>query len=169
MTRKTGQKHTAAPSPPAPKSKGGRPKGSRSRATIEKEIKLAAAVIDGATKPNAAPLLGKDVLERMMRLAEGATALHRPTPKRDVLLGAKENPDGSWEKFGAWFDRTVTCAKELAKYQSPTFKAVLVSQAPGNVDQAPVMIESRATGTDGAERLQQASQTYLKLLRGGKG
>lgn len=59
-----------------------------------------------------------------MRLAEGAASVNKPTAAADIANGAPQNPDGDWARFGEWFDRTVYCAKELAKFQSPQIKAV---------------------------------------------
>lgn len=121
----------------------GRPKGSPNKATIERRL---AAEIDVARRANERGVkeLGVDVLERMMRLAEGAASLHRP-PTPEQVRGAQAQEDaaaarekreprkifaGNWDLFGAWFDRTVFCAKEMAKYQSPTYKAIAVMTPP---------------------------------------
>lgn len=97
--------------------------GSRNKRTIEKEIQ-AAREIDRARENGEE--LAKDVLNRLMKLAEGAASLHRPQTADGKVV---ENT-GDWEKFGAWFDRTVYCARELAKYQSPTFRAHMISAPP---------------------------------------
>lgn len=101
--------------------RGGRQKGTPNKATRERQIN-AAAEIDRARREGRE--LAKDVLERFMKLAEGACAVNRPTAAEDIAKGKAENPDGDWGRFGEWFDRTVYCAKELAKYQSPQIKGV---------------------------------------------
>ncbi len=110
--------------PRAPKPRGGRPMGSLNKATIEKQIQ-AAREIDRARETGEE--LAKDVLNRLMKLAEGAAAKHRPqtTASGEVVEGT-----GDWALFGAWFDRTAFVAKELAKYQSPTYRAIAVSMPP---------------------------------------
>lgn len=130
---------------------GGRIAGvSRNKAVIEREIN-AAQVIDRARKEGRD--LAVTVLERLMNLAEGATGLNRPTPARDAAKGVQQNPDGDWDRFGQWFDRTAYCAKELAKYQSPQIKAM---EAP-----------TPAPDADEVER--KGSRTFtLQVFEGGK-
>jgi hypothetical protein len=118
-----------------PRPGGGRPKGLKNRATIEREIN-AAQVIDRARKEGRD--LAVTVLERLMNVAEGACGLNRPTTARDIAAGAKSNQDGDWNRFGEWFDRTAYCAKELAKFQSPQIKAMDAPTPPpdpADVDQ----------------------------------
>lgn len=104
--------------------------GSQNKATIERQIQ-AAREIDNARENGVE--LAKDVLNRLMKLAEGAAALHRPSTSADGKVVANT---GNWGEFGAWFDRTAFVAKELAKYQSPTFKAIAV-MAPPEVPRLP--------------------------------
>ena len=68
-----------------------------------------------------------------MNIALGATGLNRPTPKGQEGPNGEINANGDWDRFGAWFDRTAYCAKELAKYQSPTIKAVDIPTAPPEI------------------------------------
>ena len=110
-----------------PRPGGGRPKGQKNRATIEREIN-AAQVIDRARKEGRD--LAVTVLERLMNVAEGATGLNRPISAKEAAGGAQPNPDGDWGRFGEWFDRTAYCAKELAKFQSPQIKAMEAPTPP---------------------------------------
>jgi hypothetical protein len=69
-------------------------------------------------------------------MALGATRLNRPTSKGALDADGKaqkDNPNGDWDRFGAWFDRTAFCAKELAKFQSPQIKAVDIPTAPPEI------------------------------------
>lgn len=109
------------PGPKKGERPSGRAKGTKNKATIEREIN-AAQVIDRARKEGRD--LAVTVLERLMNVAEGACGLNRPIPAKDLAAGAQNNPDGDWGRFGEWFDRTAYCAKELAKYQSPPIKAM---------------------------------------------
>lgn len=109
--------------------KGGRPKGSKGKATIEREIN-AAQQIDRARREGRD--LAVTVLENLMNVALGATSLNRPTPKGQA--GA-DNPNGDWDRFGAWFDRTAYCATQLAKYQSPQIRAVDIPTAAPDINQ----------------------------------
>lgn len=133
---------------------GGRRKGKKNKLTIERELRAAqaAAVIDGGRHKE----LAVDVLHRLMTIADWATALHRPPSPDEIeaaeLAGRTIHP-GDWDRFGEWFDRTEMSAKDLAKYQSPTFRAVAVLGADLDkgtevrfvIENAPAMIEAVAT------------------------
>jgi hypothetical protein len=111
----------------------GRPKGAKNKATIERELNVA-AVIDRARKEGRE--LAVDVLERAMKTAEGATAMTKPVTEREKFEAAakgialQDNRDGSWELFGQWFDRWTYCADKLSKFQSPVIKAVEAPAPP---------------------------------------
>jgi hypothetical protein len=105
----------------------GRKKGTKNRATVEREINAAAA-IDRARREGRE--LAVDALERFMKIAEGAAGVNKPTTQAEMAAGAQPNPDGDWPRFGEWFDRMVYCAKELAKYQSPQIRAVDLPAPP---------------------------------------
>ena len=106
---------------------GGRIKGTKNRATIQREIEAAERVAQSRGKAKDAALT---VLERLMQVAEGAAGLTRPASKREMAEGKAQNPDGDWELFGDWFDRAAFCAKELAKYQAPQIRAVEAPAPP---------------------------------------
>jgi hypothetical protein len=101
-----------------PRPGGGRPKGLKNRATIEREIN-AAQVIDRARKEGRD--LAVTVLERLMNVAEKIAVETRPQ-----AAGGAPNKNGDWDRFGEWFDRTAYCAEKLANYQSPKLRAVQV-------------------------------------------
>ena len=109
------------------KKTGGRKKNTPNKATLERQIN-AAQVIDRARKEGRD--LAVTVLERLMNVAEGATGLTRPTAKAEIAAGRAANPEGNWDLFGQWFDRTAYCAKELAKFQSPQIKAMEAPTPP---------------------------------------
>lgn len=143
---------------------GGRPKGSLGKRTLARYAQ-ASKQIDEAREGKVE--LGREVLERMMKIAEGATGLHRPVTTAEMRAGREQNPDGDWDRFGAWFDRTVYCAKELAKFQSPTFKAVAVSMTPGEMggQKAPKQIEGKVIDINDAHVV---TRTYLTMVKAGK-
>jgi hypothetical protein len=104
------------------------------RATREQQL-VAARALDNAQKPGAKPL-GKEVLEEMMFIAKSATSSFQPITKEMAeranaagQASVKERA-GDMEKFGQWWDRTCYAAKELSKYQSPTYRAIMVAPAP---------------------------------------
>lgn len=126
-----------------PRQGAGAPRGPR-KATIEKieganineQIKAAARDLDRARQQGRP--LAKDRLDELLGIALGAmTAFQRVTAEQ-VQADRERNPKsklkeqkGDWAGFGNWFDRAAYAAKELAKYQSPTFKAIAVAAAPG--------------------------------------
>lgn len=125
-----------------PRPGAGRKPGTPNKATTERLLR-AAQEIDSARRGEKE--LAKDVLERMMKLAEGAAGVNRPTTQSDINEGKQTNPDGDWNRFGEWFDRTAYCAKELAKYQSPTFKAIAVHVVPDQTN-VPLALPAPQTG-----------------------
>lgn len=147
--------------------RGGKKPGTKNKATREREALAAQVIIDGAQK-RGAPVLAKDVLERLMKLSEQQIYRYQPTAPEDVKKGAQPNPEGNLGLFGDWIDRTAYMAKELAKYQSPTFKAVMVSTTPGESNPPPKQIDADANGISGEDRVARASQTYLMLVKGGR-
>src|SRR6476469_8185181 len=67
-------------------------------------------------------------------LIDPTVALHHGRVVKRTGDGAKANLNGSWAKYGVWAERVVTCAKELAKYQSPQLRAIAVAPVPQNDD-----------------------------------
>lgn len=120
----------------------GRPKGSKNKRTIERETRaaqLAAETMENAIQRRKSPsdyILGVDVLMKFTQIFEGAAAHFQPALDRGPDGRTYERPGvGDWGKFGEWADRAVTAAKELAKYQSPTLKAVMVAAPPPEISQ----------------------------------
>jgi hypothetical protein len=108
--------------------RGGRRKGSRNKATIEREL-LAQRMLQQTPAGNIGNIqnarLGKEVLERYMIMFDALAQHYRPIP---------ESPHSDEGKFTKYATATCDCAKALAPYQSPTYRAVLVSspQQEGN-------------------------------------
>lgn len=115
-----------------------RPKGSKNKAVIEREAiarDIAARTITGAQTSGRE--LAKEKLEKFTVICEGAAAIFRPPDGGVIPKGSIKN----WKTFGEWMDRAIWCAAQLAKYQSPTFRAVAVNlEAPQPV--APPTIDN---------------------------
>jgi hypothetical protein len=98
--------------------RGGRLKGSKNKATIEREIiaeqTLARARMEGKK-------LGKEILEEFMIVFAGRAAHYQPRPPE-----LPPNPNADEAKFLAYARLATDCAKSLAPYQSPTFRAIAV-------------------------------------------
>lgn len=107
---------------------GGRLRGTLNRATVEKRLEIARQLDDAK---NRGKPLAKDRLDELLSVAFDMMAATKPVTA-DIITKARAGGDdklGEWnvEEFGAWFDRAAYVAKELAKYQSPTFKAIAVT------------------------------------------
>jgi hypothetical protein len=134
----------------------GRKKGSKNRVIQERE----AAIGSQIDRIRAGARTGEETLGKLMKLAEGCMALHRPTPKREILTGGQKNPDEDWDRFGQWFDRCAYVSKELAKYQSPTFKAIAV-MAPAPTEEPRPFADGNVTRIPDAE---DAERVYLRMI-----
>jgi hypothetical protein len=68
--------------------------------------------------------LARDIIEEFMMVAHGYATKYQPVPYgQPVPPGCKPNED----KFKEWAHITVDWATELARYQSPTYRAILVA------------------------------------------
>ncbi len=117
--------------PPGQRFGGGRAKGVRNKATIERD--LIAAQIAERRMSEAAKHGRKLAVEKMEEYAglfEGAAAVFRPTTTEEAKTGRDINADGDWEKFGTWMDRAFNALKEVAKYQSPQLRAIAIAPTP---------------------------------------
>ena len=102
----------------------GRPKGALGKATIER---LEKAKLDVREAKASGKKLGKDVLEEFMYLFAGMAAAYQPLPPGAVVpVGRAPNED----KFKEYAVLARDTAFMLAKYQSPTFKAIPVTVQP---------------------------------------
>jgi len=109
-----------------PRPNAGRKRGSRNKAVIEREI-LAEQIANRARMNG--EKLGKEVLAELMTqfcdMAERARPKYGPNGK---LV------DGNERDYERWARLVLLCAKELAPYQSPTFKAVAVASPNPSID-----------------------------------
>jgi hypothetical protein len=95
--------------------RGGRPLGSRNKATIRREIIEKAALERQIDARAIAPIQGKLTLERLLGLA------------LKHLDAAIESGDKT--EFAVCFERVLSAAKEVTKYQSPQLKALAVAHS----------------------------------------
>jgi nitrogen fixation protein FixH len=115
--------------------RGGRVKGTKNRTTVERELIAAEVARRQTSRAHEQDReLAVEVMARYMREFEDAAAHFRPVAEEEVAAGEKPNPNGDWAKFGQWAERVVATARELARYQSPQLRAVMVSQAPPVVE-----------------------------------
>jgi len=102
--------------------------------------------------------LAKDRLEELLEIAIGCTAYHQPS----LAPEAKKNVNADWAEFKDWLKIAADIGHKLSHFQSPTFRAVVVT-TPGDGEQV-IPSEPYDEIGGGAER---AQQTYLRLVKGG--
>jgi hypothetical protein len=105
----------------------GRKRGTRNKATIEREriaAEIAArTVMDART---AGRKLAKEVMQDFLPIMAGMAAYYQPTfPGMSA-----HNPNSNDKEFQRWFELMLDLADKLAPYESPTFKAIAVNLAP---------------------------------------
>jgi hypothetical protein len=112
----------------------GRTKGPKNKSTVDRQkLGFIADENDAAMAGNEE--VGVDALKECLAVSEGAMEYYRPLgmggqPNKDKAKGRQceadlnINEDLQWKAYGEWHDRRVYCAKELAKYQSPTVRAM---------------------------------------------
>jgi hypothetical protein len=116
-----------------PRPGGGRPKGLKNRATIERETLAIQAALEAARAAEKRPggtKLAIQEMQKALALSEGLAGKLRPK--------LEEGPDGAliikdvqmFRLFGEWFDRWFNIQRELAKYQSPPMRAVEAPTPP---------------------------------------
>jgi hypothetical protein len=98
-----------------PRPGAGRPKGSRNKTTIQREIVEAQVRAQRVAAGVAIPVLAKEKLELLLSMA---------WRHMEEALAA-----GKAEDYVGWFERAGAMAKALAPYQSPQLKALAVAHA----------------------------------------
>lgn len=96
----------------------GRPVGVPNKATLERLAIAERAVADAKASGKK---LAKEVLEDFMHLFAGMAAYYQPTPSE----APQQNRNGNETKFRDYAVLACSTAADLAKYQSPTFKAIV--------------------------------------------
>lgn len=111
--------------------RGGRKRGTPNKRTEEKKL---LPLMEQARAHGAGHKLAKEVIEEFMIVAAGTAARYQPRPRQED--GQEEgkfketnklaNPD----LFEKWAKLAVAWATDLAPYQSPTFRAIVVAPPP---------------------------------------
>lgn len=102
--------------------RGGRVKGVPNKATMERALIAANTLVKSRA---ADKKLAKEVLDDFMALFAGMAAHYQPTPPHAM----QQNQYGNPAEFEKYARLAVQCAKDLAPYQSPTFRAIVVAPA----------------------------------------
>lgn len=154
---------------------GGKQKGTLNKATqvrmmVEESLQTPAGreALARAMQQLTAPPTGQkkavEVLREMMMLSAALVSLHQP--KRDQATGTVTVENH--EKLQAYLGIAVRAAAEVAKYESPTFKAVAVQEVPP-LPQAPPGAEATNVASSIGKRSQKdAMAVYMRVVRGAK-
>jgi hypothetical protein len=103
--------------------RGGRRKGTPNKATLEKALIASRTVSEAKTSGKK---LAKEVLEDLMHTFVSMAEHYKPTPPE----AERQNPHADEGMFVQYAKHIIDCAKSLAPYQSPTFRAVVVAPGP---------------------------------------
>lgn len=155
--------------------RGGRQKGVPNKATVErlhknaiidqiaKEIgqptSVAAAAVDRAMSGRK---LAKEELEEVVPIIKSVVAHFQQEPFAAVKSGGKATK-AQWNDFRAWLELFVNTCVKLAPYQSPTYRAILVTTPTGEGAGAPDKVADLGDIGDETTR---SAQTYLRLVKG---
>lgn len=104
--------------------RGGRIKGIPNKATIQKALIAERTVADARS---AGRKLAKEVLDDFMHLFVGIAATYQPLPPGTEPRPGATPDEPMFEKYARL---AVETAKNLANYQSPTFRAIVVAPPP---------------------------------------
>lgn len=117
---------------PKPKHPGGRPPGSRNKATLERieKARIAEQMLTGGTPEK----LGKQVLRDFMELFAGMAAAYQPLPPGVAVPPGRHPDEARFEKYARL---AVDAAAKLAEYQSPKFRAIVVHATPQQTSPPP--------------------------------
>jgi hypothetical protein len=116
----------------------GRAKGSKNKATIEREL-LAADIAKRqmSRAHEQGRELGVEALERYQKLFEGAAAILKPSEEEIVSIKVIDDKTGMGAKaehllglFREWLAEARDTAKMLAEFQSPKFRAIAIAPTP---------------------------------------
>lgn len=103
-------------------------KGSKQARTIEKEMvaKYANEVASTPGKPQ--KFLGREILSEMANYFRGRMGAYQPTTNE------ADNTEARHEKFMQMASMARDCAIAVAKYESPTYRAIMVADAAPKAD-----------------------------------
>lgn len=135
-----------------PRPNAGRKLGSRNKAVIEREL-LAEQVAARANMNG--ERLGKEVLAEFMTWFRDLAERVKPKygPNGEVISGDER-------EFERWARRALQCAKDLAPYQSPQYRAIAVAASPQASNARQVVTRKGFASRDSAESM----RTYLAIM-----
>lgn len=151
--------------------RGGRQKGAKNKATIEREERARAELaeqVKGAVVSGKKFVIAKDELLELIPVVKGTVAEFQKAaigPDQSGLPGRPGFDRQKWGDLKDWMQVLESICRHAAEFQSPKFKAVAVAiQDPSMQRQEPKTISVAPTDAEGRERA--ASAAYLKLVKG---
>lgn len=102
--------------------RGGRQKGVSNKATRERAALAERIIAEQKGQPGRK--LAREVLDDFMHLFTGLAAMHQPLPQGVVPMQGQQPDEG---KFLNYAKLAVDVASQLASYQSPKFKAIMMT------------------------------------------
>ena len=144
---------------------GGRSKGTPNKRTLERieEARIAVENAKGAGKK-----LAKDVLEEFMHLfAQMALAYQPATPGMVRAPGPKGRAKGDEAKFQIYSKLTVDTAKALADFQSPKFRAIMVSAPAAGAGELGQPVVGRQGNVVTIDDPVAAARVYARIMKQG--
>lgn len=122
---------------------GGRQKGARNKVTIARALRAEQEIAEAKASGRK---MATQVLDEFMHLFAGMAAAYQPLPPGTEIPAGRAPDEAQFEKYAKL---AVDCARILAPFQSPTFKAIVIAPPP---DTDPNKMRRRFTLTifDGA-------------------
>lgn len=145
---------------------GGRSKGTPNKRTTEM-VERARIEAENAARGHARgraeglKKLGKEVLEDFMHLFAGMAATYQPLPPGVVAASPGREPNE--DKFLIYAKLTVDTARSVADFQSPKFKAIMVTAAPP--ENPPKHVDGNVIPIDDPVALARIYQRRIKQVR----
>lgn len=147
---------------------GGRAKGTKNKATVERE-RLALASLQAKAKATAPRKLAKDQLAELLPVTMGIVAMYQRAAYKDDGSGRPGHPNHDpkiWRELGQWIELARRVGDTAADYESPKYRAIAVAVTPEPTGSLPppTTVEHEPSGEHDRERAANAS--YLKLVKG---
>ena len=141
----------------------GERRGGRKKGTPNRKVNAIDFVADlhGLPRPTTHKL-AKERLRELMEIFIGAAAHFQPS----VRPGDAPKPHGDWNRFMEFGRLGMECAAKLAPYESPTFRAIMVTHG-GSAADAPAPAKHPGAEVIPLNDAVGASRVYRMIVSGG--
>jgi hypothetical protein len=150
--------------------RGGRQKGSKNKATLEREDRARQDLLEqakGIAASGRKIVIAKDELLDLIPVVKGTVAEFQRAAIADGqgLPGKALYDRQAWLDFREWVGIYESICRHAAEFQSPRFKAIAVAVTPDPGAQQPTPMRD-VTPTDKHGRERAANAAYLQLVKG---